>query len=258
VSQRVDGLDLQWVGNDGAGDRPLLVFLHEALGSIGLWRGFPQALCDATGHRGLVYSRAGHGRSQKREPDAYEFDFLEREAVQALPALLQNLGVDGPYALFGHSDGASIALLHAAAFPQRVRAAIVLAPHIRVEAVTVAGVEAAQTTWEQGDLPQRMARHHDDAPALFRRWSERWRDPAFRAWSIEHRLSAIRCPVLAVQGEADPYGTQAQIDGIAERAPHCELLKLPGCGHAPHLECPQAVIDASVRFLRAVSTAPAG
>lgn len=240
-------LELAWIS--GATDRPLIVFLHEALGSISLWKEFPHRLCQALQSPGLVYSRSGHGSSHPRVPAAYELDYLEREAEQALPALLDSLGVAKGYVLFGHSDGASIALLHAAAFPDRVRGVVALAPHIFVEDVTVAGVHAAGNAWRNSPLPTRLARHHADAGAAFQRWQERWTDPAFRDWNIEQKLDRIRCPVLAVQGENDEYATMAQIDGIASRVARCALLKLPSCGHSPHRDCPDAVISATRRFV---------
>lgn len=240
-------IELQWI--PGPVDRPLVVFLHEALGSVSLWRDFPQRLCEAVDCPGLVYSRRGHGRSHPRVPARYEADYLEREAQQVLPALLDALGVAPGYVLFGHSDGASIALLHADAFADRVRGAIVLAPHVFVEDVTVAGVQAAGTAWRSSDLPARLARHHADAASVFERWQQRWLDPSFHGWNVEHRLNDIRCPVLAIQGEGDEYATMAQIDRIAARAPQCEVLKLPACGHSPHRDCASQVIDAARRFV---------
>jgi pimeloyl-ACP methyl ester carboxylesterase len=253
VSLHPDDIEHQWLGPAGASG-PLLVFLHEALGSVSQWKGFPRQLCDALGCRGLVYSRRGHGRSTPRDEPALPFDFLEREAADELPAVLRTLGVADGYVLFGHSDGASIALLHAARFPARVAAAIALAPHIQVEDLTVRGVAAARELWHTSDLPQRLARHHADAGAVFHRWADRWLDPAFRAWNIAGAMSAIRCPLLLIQGEGDEYGSMAQLDGIAERVPHAEVLKLPHCGHSPHRDCPQAVIAATGRFLAALSS----
>jgi pimeloyl-ACP methyl ester carboxylesterase len=244
-----DEIEHLWIGAAEQTGAPLLVFLHEALGSVSQWRGFPQRLCEAVGCGGLVYSRAGHGRSAPRADNRLPFDFLEQEAEQHLPALLQALGVERHYVLFGHSDGASIALLHAARFPERVAGAIALAPHIVVEEVTVQGVAAAQQLWQTTDLPQRLARYHDDAAAVFQRWSERWLDPAFRAWTIAERMRGIRCPLLLIQGEGDEYGSLAQVQGIAERAPQAQVRVLPGCGHSPHRDCPDAVIDATRAFL---------
>jgi pimeloyl-ACP methyl ester carboxylesterase len=241
-----------------AGDRPdapLLVFLHEGLGSVSMWRDFPQRLCAATGLRGLVYSRPGYGRSTPRAAaEAWAPDFMHRQAHDVLPALLAALGidtaVDRPW-LFGHSDGGSIALLHAARFPDRVAGAIVLAPHIVVEAVSVASIERARDAYATTDLRERLARHHDDPDSAFRGWNDVWLRPDFRDWSIEREIVSITAPLLAVQGVDDEYGTLEQIRGIARRVPHTELLELPACGHSPHRDQPDALIRACVRFLRA-------
>jgi pimeloyl-ACP methyl ester carboxylesterase len=242
-------LEYAWL-NRGRGEAPPIVFLHEGLGCVAMWRDFPQRLCDAVGCRGLVYSRYGYGRSTPRPPgEELPIDFLEREAREALPALLRAAGVDARPWLFGHSDGASIALLYAAAFPQALAGAVVLAPHIFVEDETVAGIVAARRAYETTDLRQRLARYHRDPDAVFAGWHERWLDPAFRGWTMEALLPAIRRPLLAVQGFEDEYATMAQLDGIKQRAPRATLLKLADCGHSPHRDQPQAVIDATRRFV---------
>ena len=149
------------------------------------------------------------------------------------------MGVDDPPWLFGHSDGASIALLYAAAFPERVAGVVAVAPHVFVEDVSVASIEQARDAYAATDLRQRLARYHDDPDSAFCGWNDIWLDPAFRAWNIEDMLPRIRCPVLAVQGEDDEYGTMAQIDAIARRVPQARLLKLPACGHSPHRDQPE-------------------
>ena len=180
-------------------DRPWLVFLHEGLGSIAMWRDFPQTLCDAVNCRGLVYSRLGYGRSQPlRGPRAV--DYLHTEATAVLPALCEQLQIRDPI-LFGHSDGASIALIHAATYPQRVAGVIALAPHILVEDITIAGIEAARQAWRGTGMRGKLARYHDDPDSVFWGWNDIWLDPAFRHWNIEPLLATIRCPVLAIQGE---------------------------------------------------------
>jgi pimeloyl-ACP methyl ester carboxylesterase len=216
-----------------------------------MWRDFPQRLCDACGCRGLVYSRYGYGASTLRpRGEGLPFDFLEREAREALPAFLRAAGVEARPWLFGHSDGASIALLHAAVFPLALAGAVVLAPHISVEDVTIAGIVAAKRTYATTDLRQRLARYHPDPDAVFACWHERWLDPAFRGWSIEALLPAIRCPLLAVQGFEDEYGTMAQLDGIKRYVPQADLLKLADCGHSPHRDQRQAVIKATAAIVR--------
>ena len=227
--------------------RPL-VFLHEGLGSVAAWRDFPQVLCDALDAPGLVYSRRGYGRSAPLAGPRGA-DYLHREAQVVLPALLRALDLHAPF-LLGHSDGGSIALLAAAQPPGDVAPAAiaVLAPHVFVEEVTLLGVRAARLAWEagaSGRLQPRLARWHDDPAGAFFGWNDAWLAPTFRDWNIEAELDQVRCPVLAIQGVDDRYGTLAQLDRIARavRGP-CRLLRLAGCGHAPHDEAPQVVIEA--------------
>jgi pimeloyl-ACP methyl ester carboxylesterase len=219
-----------------------------------MWRDFPARLCEAAGARGLVYSRPGYGRSTPRPADQHwQPDFMHRQAREVLPALLRALGVDAqrdPPWLFGHSDGGSIALLYAAAFPQALQGAIVLAPHILVEEVSVTSIAQARQAYLDTDLRQRLARYHDDADSAFWGWNDIWLAPAFRHWSIEEEIAAIRSPLLAVQGIDDEYGTLEQVRGIARRVPGTQLLALPACGHSPHRDQPQAVIEATTAFLQ--------
>ena len=245
-------LEYAWVGPAAAAATPPLVFLHEGLGSVAMWRDFPARLCDALGRRGLVYSRPGYGRSTPRAADErWGLDFMHRQADEVLPALLAALGVDGDYALFGHSDGGSIALLHAARHPARVAAAVVLAPHILVEDFGLDSIRSARQQYQGGDLRQRLARYHDDVDSAFYGWNDIWLAPEFPRWDIRAELPSIRCPVLAVQGLDDVYGTMAQIDGIAAAVPGTRLLKLPDCGHSPHRDQAEAVIAACRDLLAA-------
>ena len=250
--QQAVQIEYQWVGTDRPG-LPLLVFLHEGLGSVAMWRDFPATFCAATGFRGLIYSRPGYGRSTPPAPDEHWApDFLHQQAHEVLPALLLALGIDtlaAPPWLFGHSDGGSIALLHAAAFPERVAGAIVLAPHIFVEDMSVQSIAQAREAYLHADLRQRLARYHDHPDSAFWGWNDIWLDPAFRDWRIDTELGAIRCPVLAVQGLDDEYGTLAQIQGIAAAVPGTELLTLPECGHSPQRDQPQALISAVTAFI---------
>ena len=233
---------------------PLVVFLHEGLGSVSMWRDFPQRLCDAAGVRGLVYSRPGYGRSTPRAAEeAWDLDFMHRQAHEVLPALLTALDIDAAHDkpwLLGHSDGGSITLLYAAQFAQAIAGAIVLAPHILVEDLSVASIAQAKTAYETTDLKQRLAKHHDDPDSAFWGWNRIWLHPPFKQWSIEEEIRAIACPLLAVQGLDDEYGTLEQIRGIARRVPQTELLELPACGHSPHRDQPDALIAAATRFIR--------
>jgi pimeloyl-ACP methyl ester carboxylesterase len=232
-----------------SGSRPPLVFLHEGLGSIELWRGVPMAVAEATGREAVVFSRHGHGRSAVvaggRTPR-----YMHDEALTVLPALVERLGLARPV-LVGHSDGASIALIYAGAGAGPVAGLVLLAPHVFVEDRSVEGIEAARVTYLTTDLPARMARYHDDADATFWGWNDVWLSPAFRDWNIEEFLPGIDCPVLVVQGEDDEYGTAAQIDAIERSvgSRRVERLILPDCRHAPHLERPEATLAAVVRFV---------
>ena len=245
-------IEHRWLRRERAA-RPLLVFLHEGLGSVSMWRDFPARLCEAADCRGLVYSRPGYGRSTPRAPEEFwDVDFMHRQAEQVLPALLEALDVDTaarPPWLFGHSDGGSIALLHAARFPDRVAGCIVLAPHILVEDLSVTSIDATRRAYLETDLRERLARHHDDPDSAFWGWNRIWLHPPFKAWSIEAELAAIRSPLLAVQGLDDEYGTLEQIRGIARRVPQTELLELPDCGHSPHRDQPDRLVAAARDFI---------
>ena len=241
-------IEYEWVGRDDAA--PVMVFLHEGLGSVAMWRDFPARLCAAAGVRGLVYSRPGYGQSTPRPVEEHwQPDFMHRQAREVLPALLRQLGVERPW-LFGHSDGGSIALLHAAAFPEALRGAVVLAPHILVEDVSVTSIRKAREAYLTTDLKQKLARYHDDVDSAFWGWNDVWLSQAFRSWSIEEELRAIRCPLLAIQGLDDEYGTLEQVRGIARRVPQAEVLELAQCGHSPHKDQADAVINAVTAFLR--------
>ena len=245
-------LEYEWVGRE-AETAPVVVFLHEGLGSVAMWRDWPARLCDLGGYRGLVYSRYGYGRSTRRPHDErWSPRFMHDEAAQALPRLLAAVGVDAkrrPPWLLGHSDGGSIALMFAALHPHAVAGVIAVAPHIRVEDVTIASIERAREAWRTTDLPQRLGRYHADAESAFGGWNAAWLAPDFRAWSIEAMLPAVRCPLLAVQGRDDEYGTLAQIEGIRARAPQTELLVLEDCGHSPQRDQPDALAHAVTGFI---------
>ena len=260
-----DFVDIDWAGRSvriehafvGTADAaaPLLVFLHEGLGSLAMWRDFPARLCAAAGVRGLVYSRPGYGRSTPRAAEeAWGLDFMHRQAHEVLPALLRALGVARPPWLFGHSDGGSIALLHAARCP--VAGAIVVAPHILVEELSLASIAAARQAYEGAGLKERLARYHDDPDSAFYGWNRIWLHPPFRQWSIEEEIGSIGAPLLAVQGLDDEYGTLEQIRGIARRVPHTRLLELPDCGHSPHRDQPESLIAAASAFIHEQGDTP--
>ncbi|MGI4816269.1 MAG: alpha/beta fold hydrolase [Janthinobacterium lividum] len=239
------------VGNH---DGPLLLFLHEGLGSVAMWKDWPDALCRRLGVRGLLYSRPGYGRSTPR-PAAQKWgvDFMHVQATSVLPAFLDAIGLSGTARqrlwLVGHSDGGSIALLYAATFPDALAGAIVLAPHVFVEDISVESIAQARIAYETTSLRDKLARYHDDVDSAFRGWNDIWLDPAFRSWNIEQSLASISCPLLALQGFQDEYGTMAQMDSIAAHVPQAVVVKLQACGHSPHRDAPAALNDAIAAFL---------
>ena len=227
---------------------PPIVFLHEGLGSVALWRDFPQRIADATGCEAIVYSRYGYGQSDRLQ-EARAPRFMHDEALQVLPALCEQLQLPAPI-LFGHSDGGSIALIAAGSGWLAVRGVIVLAPHVFVEEFSLASIRQARENYLTTDLKQKLARYHDDPDSAFWGWNDIWLHPEFCTWQIEEYLPRITCPLLAIQGEDDEYGTMEQIDRIAAQVPKVELLKLAQCGHSPHRDQPEAVIQATTRFVQ--------
>ena len=228
------------------GAEPALVFLHEGLGSVALWRDFPGRLAEATGRRALMYSRAGHGQSDV--PDAPRRpDFMHDEALKVLPPLLASHGIERPI-LVGHSDGGSIALIHAA--QHAVSGLVLLAPHVFVEDVSVASIAEARETFETTDLAERMGRYPREAGATFRLWNDIWLAPEFRDWNIEDVLGGVTAPTLLIQGEHDQYGTLAQIDAIERGVRGPVSRSVLDCRHAPHLEAPEETLAAAVAFVR--------
>jgi pimeloyl-ACP methyl ester carboxylesterase len=229
---------------------PMLMLLHEGLGCVGLWKDFPDRLAKATGLGVFLWSRAGFGRS---DPIALPrpLDYLERE-TELIPEVLAAAGI-GPAVLVGHSDGGTIALVHAASGrAESLEGIVTMAAHVFVEDVTIAGIRETKRAWEEGGLRDRLARWHGaNVDAAFHGWCDVWLDPAFRGWNIERHLSAVRVPVLAIQGAEDQYGTPAQVEAIASQVSGpAEALLLPGAGHAPHLDQPDVVIEAISRFVR--------
>lgn len=233
-------------------EAPAVVLLHEGLGSVGLWRDFPQALAAATGARTIAFSRHGHGRSDPpstpRTPR-----FMHEEAREVLPEVLRAVDADDPV-LVGHSDGASIALIHAAEHP--VRAVVAMAPHVFVEELCLEEIRRAREAYGHEGLRVRMARHHRDPDAAFYGWNDVWLDPEFRAWDITDSVAQIKCPLLLIQGEHDQYGTMVQLDAI-ERLARGPVDRLHlDCHHAPHLERPGETLEAVAGFVAGRVAAP--
>ncbi|MGA2082201.1 MAG: alpha/beta hydrolase [Holophaga sp.] len=240
-------------GTSLTGSGPTLVFLHEALGSITQWRGFPLALASATGLPALVYDRLGHGKSEPR-PLPLAPGYLETEARERLPEVLAACGIEVPF-LVGHSDGGTIALLYAARFPRAPLAVITEAAHVWVEAEALQGIWRTLRAYGTTPLRERLRTHHGDrVDEVFHAWSDVWLSPAFRDWSMVGLLPALTCPVLAIQGEADEYGTPDQVRAILEAVSGpAQGLILPGCAHVPHFQAKEEVLDGMVRFIREVA-----
>ena len=234
---------------DGAPGRAPIVFLHEGLGSVAMWRDWPAVVCRATGRPGYLVSRRGYGHSD-RVPDVRNTgrlppDYLQREAWEVLPGLLSALELTAPV-LLGHSDGGSIALLYASRFT--TGACIAMAPHVMVEEVSVRAITAAREAYLHGDLRARLSRYHADVDGAFWQWNDVWLSEAFRSFDIRPLLHTIKSPLMALQGVSDPYGTMAQIDEIAAQVPHAQLVKLENCGHSPHKDKPEEVLQALKYF----------
>ncbi|HEX6457457.1 MAG TPA: alpha/beta hydrolase [Thermoleophilaceae bacterium] len=233
------------------GGDPALVLLHEGLGSVGLWRGLPDTLHRLTGSRVFAFSRYGHGQSDP-PPRPRTPSFMHEEALEVLPAVLRDTGIERPV-LVGHSDGASIALIHASAYP--VAGLVLMAPHVFVEQICVDAISAVRETFESGGLRDRMARHHRDPDAAFFGWCDVWLDPEFLSWNLEELLPRIAAPTLLIQGRDDEYGTLAQIDAIESRLGGPSERLIVSGGHSPHLEHPDEAPAAIAAFISTIRAA---
>ncbi|HTS38066.1 MAG TPA: alpha/beta hydrolase [Candidatus Solibacter sp.] len=231
-------------------DVPELVFLHEGLGSISLWKKFPSEVAAATACPVTVYSRYGSGNSDPlTEPRAVTY--MHDEARQALPDLLAQLHIENPI-LIGHSDGASIAIIYAGVH-NHLRGLVLLAPHVFVEDLSIASITEAKLRFETTDLPEKLARHHRDPANAFWGWNNIWLHPDFRRWNIEEFLPRITCPILAIQGEDDQYGTMAQVEAIMRQAAGpVETLSLPDCRHSAYRDQPEATLKAVTEFINKI------
>lgn len=238
-------------GDEG---RPVLVFLHEGLGSVGQWRDFPEKLCRRTGCPGLVYDRLGHGGSSPLQRPR-TIDYLHDCALVELPQVIEALLPGQPFILVGHSDGGSISLIFAATKPPLLLGVVAVAVHVFVEQCSLDGIKKAMAAFAQGKLQRGLARlHGEKGEALFKAWADTWTSPWFAAWNIEDLLPSIDVPVLALQGRDDQYGTTAQIDAIVGKSGGSATpLLLEDCGHAPHLDFPELTLDLVSCFVNRIS-----
>lgn len=243
------GIEVQRLPGAPGGRRAPIIFLHEGLGSVAMWRDWPARVCAATGRCGVVYSRRGYGASDAipdvRGAGRLGPDYMHREAFEVLPALLAALGIESPV-LLGHSDGGTIALLYASRFP--VAGCVVMAPHVIVEDCSVRSIEAARQAYESGDLRERLQRHHDDVDSAFWQWNDVWLSKAFREFDIRQDCRNVEAPLLAIQGRDDPYGTLRQIEDIAPRGPYTKEV-LADCGHSPHRDQAERTTEVIAEFL---------
>lgn len=244
------GLEVERIDPPGAAGSPVIVFLHEGLGSISAWRDFPARVAKAAGLRAMVYSRAGYGGSDAT-PLPRPLDYMQREAIGVLPELLDELGIDDAF-LFGHSDGASIALVYASTDHgrNRVRGLVLEAPHVFCEEKSVRAIAIARDELLHRRLRDRLARHHGaNTDCAFWGWNDAWLDPGFRAWSIEDLLPRVECPVLVIQSDDDPYGTLLQVDAIESGCSGPVTRRIfEQCGHAPHRDHADEVLALAADF----------
>ena len=243
-------LEVQWYGPPP--DQALtLVFLHEGLGCAAMWHEFPAELAAATGCGALVFSRLGYGGS-----DACTLPrplrFMHHEGLNVLPELLEKSGIEACL-IVGHSDGGSIGIVYAGGTPALpLRGLITQAAHVFCEDLTLHSIRAARERYLEGDLREKLKKYHGpNVDAAFWGWNDAWLHPGFRKWNLEAYLGGIRVPLLAIQGEEDPYGTPAQVQSIQDKAGgKSEALVLKNCGHAPHRDRPRATLQAMQDFIR--------
>jgi pimeloyl-ACP methyl ester carboxylesterase len=242
-------LEYRWIG-PRPDDAPTIVFLHEGLGCLAMWRDFPDRMASATGCGALVYSRMGYGASDPVR-GARPVRFMHDEALDVLPAVIERFKLE-EVVLFGHSDGASIAVIYAGARLGPIRALVLEAPHVFVEPICIESIRRVAQAYETTRLRERLARYHGgNTDSMFRTWTDLWLRPEFRQWNIEEYLPAIGSPVLVVQGEDDTYGTVRQVVAVVTQVSGpAESLVLSRCGHSPHSDHPDAVLEAAGRFVR--------
>ncbi len=252
---KIDGkqLDYAWYGPP-PDNATTLVFLHEGLGCVAMWRDFPEKLAAATGCAVFVYSRLGFGASDPG-PASVSVEYIHTQALGVLPRLLDLMGIQRRI-LIGHSDGGSMAIIYAGSeyADEHLAGLVLMAPHVFVEPISVESIAAAAQEFEDGELRQKLMRYHSqNTDSLFAAWSGIWLDDEFLQWNIEEYLGNISVPVLTIQGEDDQYGTARQVDAIrAGVGGEVKTLLIPNCKHSPQREQPAILLDASTNFVRAL------
>jgi pimeloyl-ACP methyl ester carboxylesterase len=247
----VDGKRLETLRYPPSGRETTIVMLHEGLGSVSMWKDFPERIAETTGCGVLVYSRYGHGKSEQLA-EKRSVDFMHHEAQVVLPELLERCKIQASI-LLGHSDGGSICIIYAATAARKPRALVLEAPHVFVEDLSVNSIAKIRTVYQTTDLPKKLGRYHDHVEETFWGWNELWLDPHFRSWNIKECLSEITCPVLVIQGEDDEYGTLAQVEAIKARVHETETLLLKQCGHSPHRDQPELTLASITNFVQRVA-----
>jgi len=247
TKMKLTDLEIKHIQNDPK--RPTLIFLHDSLGSIALWRDFPEKLAALTQCNLLIYDRLGYGQSQPMPTHVRNNDYVELEA-DVLNRIITEYALSNVI-LFGHSDGGSIALIAASKYPSKIKAIIVEAAHIFVEDITLKGICEAVEAYATTDLPERLAKYHGTkTDTMVKAWTETWRSPAFRNWNIEHFLKSITAPLLFIQGENDEYGTLNQVKKtISQVSGSAEKAVIPTVGHTPHKEQPDVVLKIAATFI---------
>ncbi|MHA1537660.1 MAG: alpha/beta fold hydrolase [Alphaproteobacteria bacterium] len=251
----VDGhhLEYEWLGKQ-AGPGPCVVMLHEGLGSVSRWGDFPAAVADATGLPVLVYSRLGYGKSDPLPDFSLPVHYMHDDATKAVPGVLAALGIRQPI-LFGHSDGASVALIYAGSECAPAPLGVVaMSPHVFVEPICTVSIAKVRVAYEEGDVRERLARHHDNVDSAFYGWNLAWLLPGFKDWNIEDYLPRIRCPIFVIQGDNDEYGTMKQVETIERLAgAGAEHVLLEDCGHSPQRQQRAATLEAAAGFITRIA-----
>ncbi len=231
-------------------EKPLLVFLHEGLGSIAQWKDFPTLLCEKTKCPGFLYDREGYGRSSKLR-STNDWNYLHIQAQKALPEIFKQLKIEQyKKILIGHSDGGSIAIIHAGSFPEKIIGVITEASHQFIEDISVKGIRDTVKLFEEGKLKDWLKKYHGEkTDSMFHGWADTWTREGFQNWNIEEYLKKINVPILAIQGKDDQYGSFAQLESIKKYSPKADIHHIPACGHTPHLQCKEVIIQLMYDFI---------